>query len=86
MVDKSERMDYNIIKAKQTKQGVIFVECKRIKATFGKAGGTAAKNNQVVRIVIPADWVRKMKLTKENAYLEAEFENGYITLFKEGRL
>ena len=24
MVDKSERMDYNIIKAKQTKQGVIF--------------------------------------------------------------
>ena len=54
------------------------MECKRIKATFGKAGGTAAKNNQVVRIVIPADWVRKMKLTKENAYLEAEFENGYI--------
>ena len=50
------------------------MECKRIKATFGKAGGTAAKNNQVVRIVIPADWVRKMKLTKENAYLEAEFE------------
>ena len=24
MVDKSERMDYNIIKAKQAKQGVIF--------------------------------------------------------------
>lgn len=61
------------------------MECKRIKASFGKAGGTAAKNNQVVRIVIPASWVRKMNLTKDD-YLEAEYENGYITLFKEGRL
>lgn len=55
-----------------------MIERKQIKATITKAGGTAAKNNQMVRVVVPASWCRAMNITKESPMLEAEFDGEKI--------
>ena len=59
-----------------------MIERKQIKATITKAGGTASKNNQMVRVVIPAPWCRTLEITKESPMLEAEFDGEEIRIRK----
>lgn len=59
------------------------MEEKQIKATITKAGGTASKNNQMVRVIIPAQWAREMNITKENPLLTAQFDGEAITIRKQ---
>ncbi len=59
------------------------MEEKQIKATITKAGGTASKNNQMVRAVIPAQWAREMGITKDNPFLTAQFDGEVITIRKQ---
>lgn len=62
------------------KERMKLMEEKQIKANVTKAGGTASKNNQMVRLIIPASWARQIGITKENPFLNASFDGEKIVL------
>lgn len=62
------------------KERMKLMEEKQIKAHVTKAGGTASKNNQMIRIVIPAAWARQIGITKETPFLNASFDGEKIVL------
>lgn len=64
------------------KERMKLMEEKQIKANVTKAGGTASKNNQMVRLIIPASWAREMNITKDDPFLNVSFDGEKIIIKK----
>lgn len=53
-----------------------------VKALVNKSGGTASKNSKIVRVTVPSEIAKDLKISKEDPYLSITYEDKTIKVKK----